>query len=130
MATKALKPCSHPGCGVLVASGSRCQAHAVVQPGSFADSSRGNRHERGYGNEWSKARLRILQRDGGLCQICLSKGVVNYCAGRKYGAQVDHIIPKFEGGTDDDDNLQTVCVPCHKAKTASESARALKDFTY
>ena len=124
MATKALKPCSHPGCGVLVAEGSRCPSHVIVRPGSFADSKRGNRHERGYGNDWSKARVRILQRDAGLCQICLSKGIVNYCAGKKYGAHVDHIIPKFEGGTDSDENLQTLCVPCHKQKTAAESARA------
>lgn len=127
MATKALRPCSYPGCGALVAERPRCPAHTAAQSGAFADSSRGTRHERGYGNEWSKARIRILQRDAGLCQLCLAKGIVNYCAGKKFGAQVDHIVPKFEGGTDEDDNLQTVCVPCHKEKTASESARAQRN---
>ncbi|EHS1339913.1 HNH endonuclease, partial [Escherichia coli] len=33
---------------------------------------------------------------------------------------VDHIIPKAHGGTDADCNLQSLCWPCHKAKTARE----------
>lgn len=37
--------------------------------------------------------------------------------------QVDHKLPKFEGGTDDDENLQAICVTCHQAKTAAEARR-------
>jgi HNH endonuclease. len=33
---------------------------------------------------------------------------------------VDHIIPKSQGGTDDDGNLQSLCAACHRAKTARE----------
>ncbi|WP_272575920.1 HNH endonuclease, partial [Providencia sp. PROV273] len=33
---------------------------------------------------------------------------------------VDHIKPKAHGGTDDDSNLQSLCWPCHKRKTARE----------
>ncbi|MBF4406127.1 HNH endonuclease, partial [Vibrio anguillarum] len=36
---------------------------------------------------------------------------------------VDHIINKANGGTDDDANLQSICSPCHKEKTAKESRR-------
>ncbi|MDV6299965.1 HNH endonuclease signature motif containing protein [Dietzia maris] len=35
----------------------------------------------------------------------------------------DHIIPWFEGGTDDLDNLQAACPPCHQAKTQAEATR-------
>jgi 5-methylcytosine-specific restriction enzyme A len=63
-------------------------------------------------------RKRILSRDKGLCQVCLK--VHKYRPARA----VDHIIPKFEGGDDDDDNLQAICKDCHDAKTAEESARA------
>jgi 5-methylcytosine-specific restriction endonuclease McrA len=35
----------------------------------------------------------------------------------------DHIVPSAEGGTDDLDNLQTLCVPCHNTKTLQEAAR-------
>jgi 5-methylcytosine-specific restriction protein A len=35
--------------------------------------------------------------------------------------QVDHIKAKAVGGTDEDNNLQPLCGPCHKAKTAREA---------
>jgi len=30
---------------------------------------------------------------------------------------VDHKVPLFRGGTNDAENLQVLCVPCHKKKT-------------
>jgi len=38
--------------------------------------------------------------------------------------QVDHITPKAQGGTDDMDNLQSICVECHTTKTQLEAAEA------
>lgn len=72
------------------------------------------RHQRGYGTVWDRRRMRILARDGGLC-----------CEHRRQGVavvakHVDHIIPKSQGGTDDDGNLQSLCAACHRAKTARE----------
>ena len=130
MPTIACRPCLHYGCSVLVSNGSRCEQHIRPSHGSFADPERGSRHERGYGSAWDRIRPRILLRDGGLCQSCLSKGRVNECASKKYGAFVDHKVPKFEGGTDDDDNLQTLCRSCHIEKTQSESARAKMRSTF
>ena len=75
----------------------------------------GNRHARGYGTAWDKLRKAIMQRDKGLCQPCLRSGRP------EKAAQVDHIIPKAQGGTDDHHNLQSICTACHKAKTARES---------
>ena len=80
--------------------------------------SRTSRHSRGYGTEWDKTRKRILARDNHLCQACLPRV--------KAGTHVDHITPKAQGGADSDDNLQTLCYPCHKAKTASDSGKRLK----
>ncbi|RCX52619.1 HNH endonuclease, partial [Escherichia coli] len=54
------------------------------------------------------------KRDKGLCQLCLRAGVV------REAKTVDHINPKSHGGTDVDSNLQSLCWPCHKAKTARE----------
>ncbi|MFB9085519.1 HNH endonuclease [Erwinia tracheiphila] len=35
-------------------------------------------------------------------------------------AEVDHIIPKYQGGTNDDSNLEGICKACHRAKTPRE----------
>ena len=86
--------------------------------GTWADQSRGSRQSRGYGKEWQVIRKRILSRDKGLCQPCLKDR--HY----KPARQVDHIVPKFEGGTDDDSNLQSICIECHRTKTQAEALRA------
>lgn len=40
---------------------------------------------------------------------------------QKRANEVDHIIPKFKGGTDDLSNLMAINSECHKRKTARES---------
>jgi 5-methylcytosine-specific restriction protein A len=59
-----------------------------------------------------------MKRDQYLCRPCEQRGYVTAaCA-------VDHIVPKSEGGTDDESNLQAICRDCHAAKTANESAKS------
>lgn len=38
-------------------------------------------------------------------------------------AQVDHIIPLGNGGSNDEENLQILCVSCHAKKTQEESMK-------
>ena len=83
--------------------------------GWASDRIRGTRQQRGYGADWQRVRGIVMQRDGGLCQPCLARGRVT--AAR----EVDHMRAKAKGGTDDPDNLQAICVQCHRTKTASES---------
>jgi 5-methylcytosine-specific restriction protein A len=71
---------------------------------------------RGYGAPWRKKRARILQREGYLCQVCRLRDATD----------VDHIVPKFKGGTDEDRNLQAICDGCHKVKTLKEREEARK----
>lgn len=70
-----------------------------------------NRHQQGYGTAWDKLRLHVLARDKHLCQACLKAGRITE------GNQVDHIVPKAKGGTDDLHNLQVICRPCHDDKS-------------
>ncbi|HCR1107374.1 TPA: HNH endonuclease [Klebsiella aerogenes] len=73
-----------------------------------------SRQARGYGGAWDIRRARILDRDKHLCQACLLEG-------RAVVARtVDHIVAKAHGGTDADSNLQSLCWPCHHAKTSRE----------
>jgi 5-methylcytosine-specific restriction protein A len=62
--------------------------------------------------------VRILKRDCYQCQPCKREDRLTP------GHIVDHKTPKFEGGTDDEANLQAICQACHKAKTDAESLRA------
>ena len=122
MPVQAARPCRHKGCNQLVRDGSGyCQTHQSDRKiGKFSDKRRGSRHERGYGSEWDKTRIRILKRDNGLCQPCLKVGQVSVARA------VDHIVPKSEDGTDDDWNLQAICTECHRKKTSEEALRARK----
>lgn len=118
MPTAAPRPCTYACCGKLVLGGSRCEQHRRLDTNRFGDRRRGSRHERGYGTAWDKQRKRILERDCGLCQPCKRRGWLTQAT------MVDHIVPKAEGGSDDDTNLQSICGDCHGEKTAAEAARA------
>lgn len=87
---------------------------------AFGSERRGTAAERGYGAEWQRLRKRILKRDNWLCRSCREVGIV------KSATNVDHITPRAEGGTEDENNLQSLCKDCHDMKTLSESARASK----
>jgi len=79
---------------------------------------RRSRHDRGYGRNWTKLREAAMTRDKWLCQPCARQGKTTPAR------ECDHIIPKAEGGTDALSNLAAICVPCHRAKTEAEAARA------
>lgn len=53
-----------------------------------------------------KSRWRIFRRDGYQCLHC----------GALEDLTVDHIVPQIEGGTSEDDNLQTLCRTCNSKK--------------
>lgn len=84
--------------------------------GGWAATTTKSTTERGYGWAWQQLRKRILARDNGLCCLCARDGKVTIAV------DVDHIVNKDADGSDDEANLQSLCVPCHKAKTAGESA--------
>lgn len=45
------------------------------------------------------------------CRDCREKGF------SRLADQVDHIVPLADGGTDDDDNTRSLCLPCHQTRT-------------
>lgn len=56
---------------------------------------------------WKDQRLRVLKRDGYICAYCGLDA-----------NQVDHIIPRKDGGTHDLDNLVACCKSCNSKKGA------------
>jgi 5-methylcytosine-specific restriction protein A len=37
--------------------------------------------------------------------------------------EIDHIVPLSEGGSDEDSNKQSLCITCHRAKSAVERSK-------
>jgi 5-methylcytosine-specific restriction protein A len=70
-----------------------------------------------YGYAWQLLRKQILARDPD-CQLALP----DVCTGRS--AQVDHILPVSEGGSDEASNLRGVCKACHRKRTARQGLEA------
>ena len=63
------------------------------------------------GRPWRRKRDAIMKRDGYLCQWCKRAGRVTEAR------EVDHIVDVALGGSDDQANLEAICVECHKLKT-------------
>ena len=63
---------------------------------------------------WQWTRLKVFERDGWRCRRC----------GKAGRLECDHVVPLRKGGAPFDmDNLQTLCRPCHLAKTADDAGR-------
>lgn len=86
-----------------------------------------------------EARRRVRKRDRGHCASCdvdtykvrrelmkLARGRARaireqgYKPGKSFW-ELDHILPLIDGGSHADENLQTLCTPCHTQKTALEA---------
>ena len=61
-------------------------------------------YQKGFNYNWSSRKEAILHRDNYTCQIC-SKNHTRL--------EVHHIIYRSQGGTDDENNLITLCEDCH-----------------
>lgn len=84
-----------------------------------------------------EARRRVRRRDRGICAACgidtralrrAHRGRGSVRALRALGFvprrslwELDHIVPLIDGGGHELANLQTLCTPCHKNKTAAEA---------
>ncbi|MGM8931400.1 HNH endonuclease [Salinicola halophyticus] len=107
------RPCRAPLCaGKTTSRYGYCEEHSHLDTGWT--HRRKGKAGRG-GRPWRRRRDRILERDKGLCQSCLRAGRVTPAT------EVDHIVNVQAGGTDADTNLEAICSPCHKSKTALEA---------
>jgi len=84
-----------------------------------------------------EARRRVRKRDRGRCAACgldthaLKRSIKGRGSHRKLRElgfkprkslwELDHVVPLVDGGSHDPSNLQTLCTPCHKRKTAAEA---------
>ena len=104
-------PCGHPGCGALVERGkSRCKKHQS-EVSRQQNALRPTVTAQGYGHTWRKLRRMVLNRN----PLCAECGAI--------ATEVDHIVPRKNGGENVDSNLRALCKPCHSRKTMRETRR-------
>lgn len=113
MPTAAPRPCTHPGCGVLVRDGSgRCGKHQRQDWAKKPEAPR-----RITGRRLQAERAALFERYP-LCVMCEARGLV------RLATQRDHIVPLGEGGEDVASNTQGLCDDCHEGKSLAERLRA------
>lgn len=66
------------------------------------------------GREWEATRKAVLERDNYLCTYCHTN----------QATQVDHVLAKVKGGTDDPSNLVSSCKPCNLRKGSKTLRRS------
>lgn len=86
-----------------------CPEHAEPKPWA---TKRAHRGISGY--EWARRRDRVVERDGGVCQLRLEG-----CT--RIATTADHIVPMSLGGSDDEDNLRASCRDCNEARRVEQS---------
>jgi 5-methylcytosine-specific restriction protein A len=108
------RPCPAPGCRALVNRG-YCDQHQRSRQRAYNKTLDRQADQRFYkGRQWMAVRRAHLESEP-LCRMCRQSGRLTTAT------HVDHIIPRDRGGADyDDANLQSLCMPCHSAKTRRE----------
>lgn len=66
------------------------------------------------GRAWMATRQRVALEHGYLCASC---GLI----WRSHLDQIDHHVPREQGGSNDDANLRPLCDDCHKVKSKAEA---------
>lgn len=69
-----------------------------------------------------RIRVRVFARSLGRCSGCERRILVGDAW------ECDHIVALVNGGLNQESNLQVLCGPCHKQKTAADSATKSKTY--
>ena len=90
----------------IVLEVSQFDTHLIKNPALISEKLKHWAYQKGFNYKFSSRREAVLHRDKYTCQIC----------GKKHTRlEVHHIIYRSQGGTNDEDNLITLCKDCHDA---------------
>ena len=115
MPRKPKRPCSFPGCPNLT-DGRFCEEHRLQEQKNYNRYQRDPETARRYGNHWQRIRNAYARRHP-LCEDCLAEGRTTPME------QVHHVKPLREGGTNDWENLRSLCAACHARTHAQRGDR-------
>jgi len=106
------KPCARSGCANLT-HGRYCDEHAKADMREYNKYERDPESNKRYGRNWKKIRAAFISANP-LCEVCKDSG-------RFAPAAVVHHKKKLsDGGTNDKDNLMSMCESCHSRLHATE----------
>ena len=71
----------------------------------------------------SERRRRLIESHGMGCRC-------GFTAEHVCQLQVDHILPTWLGGNDEDENLQVICARCHAYKSAVDDPALAKQLRH
>lgn len=112
MPTQAPRPCNQQGCNGLVRGGicGVCGSQRRGKDRAY-DAGRGTAAQRGYDSTWRKVRRMQLAAQP-LCEDCRNMG------GTTLATEVHHIVARRDGGSNEFDNLMSLCKSHHSQRTA------------
>ena len=105
MPRKPKKPCSYPGCPKLT-YGRYCEEHEKLTRKHYEKYKRNPATKKRYGAHWKRIRDAYVKHHP-VCEMCKKRGI------HTPTQEVHHIIPLAEGGSNDWDNLMSLCKSCH-----------------
>lgn len=81
-----------------------------------------------HGWQWitPSRRYGIYRRDGWVCQICMEPVDPDLPPGTPWSASLDHILPRSEGGSNDDANLRLAHFNCNTERGATPDGAQLR----
>lgn len=108
MPIKAKRPCKV--CG-RATHGAYCQRHKPKD-------RRASAARRGYGHSWRKLRAFVLRRS----PLCADPHGIHKARGESVPAEeVHHVVALAAGGSNELENLEALCKPCHSRITLAEA---------
>lgn len=115
MPRKPKKPCSNPSCSKLV-EGRFCDKHLKEYNRAYEKYERDPAIKKRYGRAWQKIRNKYINTNP-ICEECFKKNVFTKAD------EVHHILPLSKGGNHNEDNLMSLCKPCHSRISAKDGDR-------
>lgn len=105
MPRKPKKPCAYSGCPKLT-YGRYCEEHEKLTRKHYEKYKRNPATKKRYGAHWKRIRDAYVKQHP-VCEMCKKRGI------HTSTQEVHHIIPLAEGGSNDWDNLMSLCKSCH-----------------
>ena len=105
MPSKPKHPCAFPGCPHLTDE-RYCEEHRAIARRKYNRFGRDEGASKRYDRNWRRIRDWYIEHHP-LCEDCLEQ--------QKYypAAEVHHLVPLSQGGTNDVSNLRSLCRSCH-----------------